>query len=278
MWCGGSALLSAAASRRGDDREATEAERAGTDPERDRGDLATGRGQRGASAASAALQGARIGYLPSMVGSNSATAGLFTQARATLEAQGATVVELTAPTGFSAVLNEGSGSTNEFLHDLNIYVENHLSPDVAQRTLQQIMDGGNYVTSRRSVYQQRNAVTDATYQAWAGPTGSHTLQLAAGKTLVTQLMDDNDLDAIIYPSTNAYGTIGTNMRLSPNTGMPAVTLPMGTTGAGQGGAAVGVNLEWLGRDFSEGVLLGLAYDFEQATHYRTTPTLYPALG
>lgn len=103
-------------------------------------------------------------------------------------------------------------------------------------------------------------------------------QLAAGKTLVTQLMDDNDLDAIIYPSTNAYGTIGTNMRLSPNTGMPAVTLPMGTTGAGQGGAAVGVNLEWLGRDFSEGVLLGLAYDFEQATHYRTTPTLYPALG
>jgi len=225
-----------------------------------------------------ALQGARIGYLPSMVGTNTATAGLFAQARATLEAQGATVVELTAPTGFSNVLNEGSGSTNEFLHDLNIYVENHLSPDVAQRTLQQIMDGGNYVTSRRSVYQQRNAVTDVTYQAWAGPAGSHTLQLAAGKTLVTQLMDDNDLDAIIYPSTNAYGTIGTNMRLSPNTGMPAVTLPMGTTGAGQGGAAVGVNLEWLGRDFSEGTLLGLAYDFEQATHYRTTPTLYPALG
>lgn len=225
-----------------------------------------------------ALQGARIGYLPSMVGSNSATSGLFAQARATLEAQGATVVELTAPTGFSAVLNEGSGSTNEFLHDLNIYVENHLSPDVAQRTLQQIMDGGNYVASRRSVYQQRNAVTDVSYQAWAGPTGSHTLQLAAGKTLVTQLMDDNDLDAIIYPSTNAYGTIGTNMRLSPNTGMPAVTLPMGSTGIGQGGAAVGVNLEWLGRDFSEGTLLGLAYDFEQATHYRTTPTLYPALG
>lgn len=225
-----------------------------------------------------ALQGARIGYISSMIGTNASTVALFTQAKATLEAQGATVVELTAPTGFSAVLNEGSGSTNEFTHDLNIYIENHLSADVAQRTLQQIMDGGNYVTSRASIYRQRNAVTDATYQAWAGPTGSHTLQLAAGKTLVTQLMDDNDLDAIVYPSTNAYGTIGTNMRLSPNTGMPAVTLPMGTTGAGQGGSTVGVNLEWLGRDFSEGSLLGLAYDFEQATHYRTTPALYPALG
>ncbi len=95
--------------------------------------------------------------------------------------------------------------------------------------------------------------------------------------LVTQLMDDNDLDALIYPSTSAYGTIGTNMRLSPNTGMPSVTLPMGSAGAGQGGSTVGINIEFLGRDFAEGTLLGLAYDFEQATHYRTTPALYPAL-
>ena len=97
------------------------------------------------------------------------------------------------------------------------------------------------------------------------------------KVLVTEFMNANDLDALIYPSTNTYGTIGTNMRLSPNTGMPSVTLPMGITGEGQGGSAVGVNLEWLGRDFSEGTLLGLAYDFEQATHYRTSPTMYPAL-
>lgn len=88
----------------------------------------------------------------------------------------------------------------------------------------------------------------------------------------------------LSPSMNAYGTIGTNMRLSPNmrvspnTGMPAVTVPMGLTGAGQGGSSVSVNLELLGRDFAEGVLLALAYDFEQATHYRTAPALYPALG
>ncbi len=224
-----------------------------------------------------ALQGARIGYISSMIGTNSATAGLFDQAKATLAARGATVVELSAPAGFSNVLGEGSGSTNEFLHDLNGYIATHLSPAVEQRSLQQIIDGDYFVPSRKSTYVQRNAVTDATYQSWAGPEGSHTRQLAAGKALVTKLMDDNDLDAIIYPSTNAYGTIGTNMRLSPNTGMPAVTLPMGSTGAGQGGSQVGVNLEWLGRDFHEAPLLGLAYDFEQATHYRTSPTLYPAL-
>lgn len=224
-----------------------------------------------------ALEGVRIGYVASMVGSNATVIARFEEARATLEAQGATVVLIAPPTGFSNVLNEGSGSTNEFKHDLDEYIETHLAPAVTQRSIQEILDGGNYVTSRRSVYVQRNNVSSATYDAWAGPTGSHTTQLAVGKVLVTQLMDDNDLDALIYPSTSAYGTIGTNMRLSPNTGMPSVTLPMGSAGAGQGGSTVGINIEFLGRDFAEGTLLGLAYDFEQATHYRTTPALYPAL-
>ena len=225
-----------------------------------------------------ALEGARIGYVASMVGSNSATAALFEEAKATLEEQGAEVVLITPPAGFSAVLAEGSGSTNEFKHDLNEYVENHLAASVTQRSIQDILAGGNYVTSRRSIYVQRDNVTEQTYQAWAGATGTHTTQLATGKALVTQMMDDNNLDALIYPSTAAYSTIGTNMRLSPNTGMPAVTLPMGSTGAGQGGSTVGVNIEFLGRDFDEAGILGLAYDFEQATEYRTSPALYPALG
>jgi hypothetical protein len=120
-------------------------------------------------------------------------------------------------------------------------------------------------------------VTEETYQAWAGPEGTHTKQLALGKQIMTKLMDDLDLDAIIYPSGNPYGTIGTNMRLSPNTGLPAVTVPMGHETAGAL-AGAGVNLEFLGRDFAEGTLLGLAYDFEQATHHRTTPTSYGPLG
>jgi hypothetical protein len=39
----------------------------------------------------------------------------------------------------------------------------------------------------------------------------------------------------------------------------------------------GVNLELLGRDFDEGPLLGLAYAYEQATKWRTTPSLFPSL-
>ncbi|MDR6097182.1 hypothetical protein [Microbacterium sp. SORGH_AS_0454] len=91
-------------------------------------------------------------------------------------------------------------------------------------------------------------------------------------------MNEQKLDAIIYPSANAYTVVSTaNMRFSPNTGLPAVTVPMGQA-LTSGGTAGGVNLEFLGRDFSEGPLLGFAYGFEQATHARTTPALYGPLG
>lgn len=226
-----------------------------------------------------ALRGKRIGYVTSMVGTNRTTLRLFEQAKATLEAQGATVVPITATTEFNRVLSEGSGSTNEFKHDLDQYVAKHLDPDVTARSLQGILDSGKYVPSRKSTYQQRDAITDAQYQAWAGPNGSHTTQIATGKQVVTGMMDTQDLDALVYPSGTPYGTQGTNMRLSPNTGMPALTVPMGqATAADATITGAGVNLEFLGRSYDEGTVIGLGYGFEQATHARTTPALYPALG
>ncbi|SMF19466.1 Asp-tRNA(Asn)/Glu-tRNA(Gln) amidotransferase A subunit family amidase [Cellulosimicrobium cellulans J34] len=234
-----------------------------------------------------ALDGARIGYVPSMIGTNTTTRRLWEETRATLERRGATVVEVTPPTtwspvlpnGFASVLNEGSGSTNEFKHDLDAYVAAHLAPQVEARSLAGIVESGRYVPSRHSTYVSRDAVTEETYQAWAGPEGSHTKVLAEGKELVTAMLDDADLDALVYPSANPYGTIGTNLRLSPNTGLPAVSVPIGQ--AVESDATVtggGVNIELLGRDFDEGPLLGLAYALEQATHARTSPALYGPLG
>ncbi len=226
-----------------------------------------------------ALQGARIGYVTSMVGTNATTKRLFDQSVAELQAAGATVVPITATTGFNRVLSEGSGSTNEFKHDLDEYVAKHLDPDVSARSLQGILDSGRYVPSRKATYESRNAVTDAQYQAWAGPSGSHTTQLATGKQLVTQMLQDQDLDALVYPSGTPYGTQSTNMRLSPNTGMPAITVPMGQATAADGTVTGGgVNLEFLGRSFDEATVIGLGYAFEQATHARTTPALYGPVG
>ncbi|WP_318241342.1 amidase family protein [Cellulomonas avistercoris] len=226
-----------------------------------------------------ALDGARIGYLPSMIGTNRTTVRLWAQARAALEARGATLVEVPSSAELNAVLAEPSGSTDEFRRDLAEYVERHLSPAVQARTIEDILAGGHYVTSRRSTYLQRAAVTDERYEAWAGPQGSHTRALANGRAFVTQLLDDLDLDAMAYPSGTPYGTHSTNMRLSPNSGLPAVTVPMGqATEADATITGAGVNLELVGRAFDEATLLGLAYDFEQTTRARTSPALYGPLG
>ncbi len=232
-----------------------------------------------------ALSGAKIGYFPQMIPSATASnagqaaAGRrFAQAKADLEAQGATVVPVemteTEAAAFTKVLNEGSGSTNEFKHDLDEYMATHLAPRVETNSLQKIIDSGKFAPSYRSTYVSRNNITEETYQAWAGPEGSHTKQIALGHEQVTALMDAQGLDAVVYPSGTPYGTFSTNMRLSPNTGMPAVTVPMGADAADP---SAGINLEFLGRRFAEGPLLGLAYAYEQSTGHRTTPALFGPL-
>lgn len=223
-----------------------------------------------------ALQGARIGYLTSMV-TNAVATRLFNQAVADLTAQGATVVPITIA-GISSILGEGSGSTNEFKHDLDAYIASHLDPDVTARDLAGIVASGKYVPSRLNTYNSRNAITPAQYDAWIA---SHTSVLSNGRATVTAALDSNDLDAMIYPSAGPYTTLGTNLRLSPNTGLPAVSVPMGQTIAEDNsalGVGAGANLEFIGRAFDEGTLIGLTYDYEQATGWRTSPSLYGPLA
>jgi amidase len=60
--------------------------------------------------------------------------------------------------------------------------------------------------------------------------------------------------------------------LSPQSGMPAITLPMGFT---HGMLPAGLQL--LGRPFSEPTLIKLGYAYEQATRHRRPPPLFGPL-
>jgi hypothetical protein len=124
-------------------------------------------------------------------------------------------------------------------------------------------------------YATRGAVTQATYESWIA---SHSAKIASFGATVTDTIDANSLDALIYPTAAPYGSVGNNLRLSPNTGLPALTVPMGQatgteTYAGYGGA----NLELLGRSYSEPTLIAMSYTYEQATRHRSTPRLSGAL-
>jgi Asp-tRNA(Asn)/Glu-tRNA(Gln) amidotransferase A subunit family amidase len=110
------------------------------------------------------------------------------------------------------------------------------------------------------------------------------------RVAVLQAMADHELDALVYATfdhqpqpiapdveTNPrpddrYGW-GDNRGLSPAIGFPALTVPAGFTIDD-----LPVGLELLGRPFSEAMLLGLGYAYEQTTGHRRAPATTPPVG
>ena len=99
---------------------------------------------------------------------------------------------------------------------------------------------------------------------------------------VVAAMDAAEVDALVYPTwTNPPAHLdrpseeykGDNSQIvAPATGMPAVSVPMGYT---YGALPAGIQI--LGRPYSEGRLIELAYAYEQATRHRRPPEVFPEL-
>ena len=102
---------------------------------------------------------------------------------------------------------------------------------------------------------------------------------------VLKAMADQELDALVYatfdhPPTGIAEDVETNPRprdnyglgdnrlISPLTGFPAVTVPAGFTPDG-----LPVGIEFMGRAFTEAMLLRFAYAYEQGTNHRKPPRL-----
>jgi amidase len=99
------------------------------------------------------------------------------------------------------------------------------------------------------------------------------------RTLVLKVMADYRLDALIYatydhaPAAVPKSTRGTNRVLASITAFPAIAVPAGFFADG-----LPIGIEFLGRPYSEGMLLKAAFDYEQATKHRHPPATAPALA
>jgi Asp-tRNA(Asn)/Glu-tRNA(Gln) amidotransferase A subunit family amidase len=99
---------------------------------------------------------------------------------------------------------------------------------------------------------------------------------------VVESMNDANIDVIVYPTwTNPPAHLdkaideylGDNsQKIAPATGLPAITVPMGVS---HGNLPAGLQI--LGRPYSEGLLIGVAYAYEQATQHRRLPEIFPEL-
>jgi len=91
---------------------------------------------------------------------------------------------------------------------------------------------------------------------------------------IDKVMNENDLDAIVAPTgapawktdlTIGDNYIGSSSSPAARSGYPNITVPMGFIDE----LPVGISI--FGRAWSEGVLLEVAYAYEQATKHRKAP-------
>src|SRR6056297_60406 len=224
------------------------------------------------------LKGAKIGVLRALSEDDShpEIKGLFEKALSDLNALGASVIDSVIVPNFDILRQNQWCAT--FTTDIATFLADYVKND-SLKTVEDVITIGTKSDYTRERLE-RNAVNSG---RWENPEipclGTYTdSRRVAFREAIEQVMDSLELDAIVYPSWNHPPARidffqeeykGDNSQvISPHTGQPAFTVPMGFT-AGN----LPAGLQFLGRMYDEPTLIRLTYAYEQGTKHRRTPDL-----
>ena len=224
------------------------------------------------------LTGARIGVLRALSDDDPhpEIRTLFEKALSDLNILGATVIDTVIIPDFDALRKNQWCAT--FTADVETFLIDYVKND-SLKTIQDIINIGSKSDYTRERLE-RNAANSG---RWENPEipclDAYTdSRRVAFREAIEQLMDSLQLDAIVYPSWNHPPARidffqeeykGDNSQIiSPHTGQPAFTVPMGFT---TGNLPAG--LQFLGRMYDEPTLIRLSYAYEQGTKHRRIPDL-----
>jgi Asp-tRNA(Asn)/Glu-tRNA(Gln) amidotransferase A subunit family amidase len=223
------------------------------------------------------LKGARIGVLEQLMGPtmDPEIGKLLGRALGDMRAQGAEVVDVNVAEIDQIPLPKLF--CNRFKHDINAYLAT-LGPQAPVKNLDEILASQKFHPSieKRMLDAQAEAAPDQNPKCQEATENGK--KLAEG---VLKAMDDAKVDVLVYPSWNnpprLIGDLNTphgnnSPRISPPTGFPAVTVPMGFV---HGSLPAGLQI--LGRPWSEATLIKISYAYEQATRHRRPPASTPML-
>ena len=159
---------------------------------------------------------------------------------------------------------------NTFRHDLNKYLKTLENPRF--RTLQAIYASGLYSDS---VADRLKDMVESDPNPTCGDVFTEPRNIRLRSAVLNE-MDENQLDAIIYPTwSNPPRLIGdmdspagdNSQRIPPHTGLPSLNVPMGFTYD-----RLPAGLQIVGKLFAETTLIEIAYGYEQANNHRKSPS------
>jgi Asp-tRNA(Asn)/Glu-tRNA(Gln) amidotransferase A subunit family amidase len=229
------------------------------------------------------LAGARLGVLLDMVrtGPGHEEGGaLFRKAVAAAKSAGATLVDVRS--GIDLVSAQGDAGASNY--EVAVAIDKYLAalpPDAPVRTVAEMIEKGGSIVKSNIVEAakshtplERNVRLIAAYR-----------QQDAIRELLVRLMDTWHLDALILPfrtyEVDAVGLSSAHTQtpearnnLSSYTGLPTIVVPGGFFPAD--GMPFGV--QFLGRPFTEPVLIRVASGFEAVTGHRKAPSSTPPLA
>ncbi len=167
----------------------------------------------------------------------------------------------------------------DFASDLNAYLAKH--PNAPFHDLKSIVASGLFLPYIEEEIRGAIAPPKPDDRRTPCPDVYHDAPKIAFRDALAAAMLEQHLDAIVYPTwSNPPREVGdtkspagdNSQVLSPQTGFPAITVPMGFTHG-----MLPAGLTFVGPAFSEATLIRYAYDFEQTVKQRKDPPLFPSL-
>ena len=224
------------------------------------------------------LQGARIGVARNMAGFHPMTDAAFERAIESLRKAGAVIVD---PANVPTVGKYDEAELDVMLYEFKAGVNAYLAErgsTVSVRTMDDVIAFNRANASAEMPYfgqeqmeraQSMGSLDDAKYRDAVA-----TCRRLARDEGLDAIMAQHSLDAIVAPSNgpswptdliNGDRYSGGNSSVAAVAGYPSITVPMGFADA------LPLGLSFIGRAWSEGRLIGLAFAFEQATKARRAP-------
>ena len=224
------------------------------------------------------LQGARIGVARNMAGFHPMTDAAFERAIESLRKAGAVIVD---PANVPTVGKYDEAELDVLLYEFKAGVNAYLAErgsTVSVRTMDEVIAFNRANAGAEMPYfgqeqmeraQSMGSLDDAKYRDAVA-----TCRRLSRDEGLDAIMAQHALDAIVAPSNgpswptdliNGDRYSGGNSSVAAVAGYPSITVPMGFADA------LPLGLSFIGRAWSEGRLIGLAYAFEQATTVRRAP-------